>query len=182
MSLFLFQFSQFIAYWHRSEYLLQCGLLPICSDFLLTLCKYTNISLSKNGMIEEMYYCFLFIILSTSSPSFDCIDDLTTITHVIPSFVHGSSYFIHFLCNDVTPYPSMTLKRATWPAVCLLYTLPSMQLCYYREDEGHCIKVTQGDEFMMKQSSNQWNDERIEDNIEVMTLSSSSTSIYFFVY
>ena len=73
----------------------------------------------------------------------------------------------------------MTLKRATWPAVCLLYTLPSMQLCDYREDEGHCIKVTQGDEFMMKESSNQWNDELIEDNIEVMTLSSSSTSFYY---
>ena len=120
-----------------------------------------------------------FIILSSSPPSFDCIDDLTAFTHNIPSFVDGSSYFIHFLCNDVTPYPSMTLKRATWPAVCLLYTLPSKQLCYYREDEGHCIKVTQGDEFMMKQSSTQWNDERIEDNIEVMTLSSSTTSFYY---
>lgn len=77
----------------------------------------------------------------------DPVDDLACFSHLKSSIGNASSYFIHYICNESTPYPTMTLKRATWSAVCLLYTLPSMTMCYYKEDEGRCLKITQGEEY-----------------------------------
>ena len=131
-----------LAYWNRSEAILQCGILPICSDFLTTLCKYCNIAVAKNGTIEA-------IVPDEKDP----MDDLAFFSHLTSSIVNGVRYYIHYICNESSPYPTMTLKRATWPAVCLLYTLPSMTLCYYKEDEGRCIKITQGDEYTITSTS-----------------------------
>lgn len=64
------------------------------------------------------------------------------ISHLLSPLENGSFFTVHYLCNENAPYPSITLSRATWPAVCLLYTLPSSVACYYREDEGKSFKVS----------------------------------------
>lgn len=66
----------------------------------------------------------------------------TNISHLLSPLENGSFFTVHYLCNENAPYPSITLSRATWPAVCLLYTLPSSVACYYREDEGKSFKVS----------------------------------------
>lgn len=151
-----------IAYWHRSEFILQCGILPFCKDLLSVLSRYNQITIAKNGTVET---------LSKELPITDSIDDLIHFSHITSTIVNGESYFIHYLCNESSPYPAITLKRATWPAVCLLHTLPSMSLCYFKEDEGRCIKVTQGDEFTVEQTHFQSSSEE-EEAVEVMNLQS----------
>ena len=76
-----------------------------------------------------------------------------SITH-IDSFVHNAPHYtVHYICSQFSPYPSVTLHRSTWPAVCLLFTLPMIPSCYYEEDEGKSFKITAGDEFAMQRSS-----------------------------
>lgn len=151
-----------IAYWDRSEFILQCGILPVCKDLLSVLSKYNQITIAKNGTVEA---------LSKESSLADSIDDLTHFSHITSTIVNGNSYFIHYLCNESSPYPAITLKRATWPAVCLLHTLPSMSLCYFKEDEGRCIKVTQGDEYTIEKTHYQSSSEE-EEVVEMMNLQS----------
>ncbi|KAK8821298.1 hypothetical protein WA538_005925, partial [Blastocystis sp. DL] len=72
----------------------------------------------------------------------DMIEFQQSVTH-IDSFVHNASHYtIHYICSQSSPYPSVTLYRSTWPAVCLLFTLPMIPSCYYEEDEGKSFKIT----------------------------------------
>ena len=72
----------------------------------------------------------------------DMMELTANISHLLSPLENGSFFTVHYLCNENAPYPSITLSRATWPAVCLLYTLPSSVACYYREDEGKSFKVS----------------------------------------
>ena len=83
----------------------------------------------------------------------DMIEFQQSVTH-IDSFVHNAPHYtIHYICSQFSPYPSVTLYRSTWPAVCLLFTLPMIPSCYYEEDEGKSFKITVGDEYAMQRSS-----------------------------
>lgn len=83
----------------------------------------------------------------------DMIEFQQSVTH-IDSFVHNAPHYtIHYICSQSSPYPSVTLYRSTWPAVCLLFTLPMIPSCYYEEDEGKSFKITVGDEYAMQRSS-----------------------------
>ena len=77
-----------------------------------------------------------------------------SITHLTSFIENASHYVVHFICSQYSPYPSITLHRSTWPAVCLLFTLPTLPSCYYREDEGKSFKIPSGEEYVLRRSCN----------------------------
>ena len=74
-------------------------------------------------------------------------------SHIRSPVANAPFYTVHYLCNENTPYPSATLHRATWPGVCLLFTMPCIVSCFYKEDEGRSYKVTAGGETLRQSHS-----------------------------
>lgn len=105
-----------------------------------------GVEVTKTGVVEQQ--CVFLGDLKRSRT--DAMVDLFSVSshesHIGSPITNASFYTIHFLCNENTPYPSATLHRATWPAVCLLFTLPSLLSCFYCEDEGRSFKITADDE------------------------------------
>lgn len=109
----------------------------------------------------------------------DMMDLQLSITHANGLVENGAQYTVHFLCSQFSPYPSMTLGRSAWPAVCLLFTLPSLCSCYYQEDEGRVFKITVGDEYVQQHqavSTCSIEDHRISSSLSSSSISSSSSS------
>ena len=120
-------------------------MLPFCDGLLSSLCAVHGVEVTKTGVVEPS------IFLGDLKHS--CTDALIGLfsvssheSHIGSPIANASFYTVHFLCNENTPYPSATLHRATWPAVCLLFTLPSLPSCFYCEDEGRSFKITADDE------------------------------------
>lgn len=91
---------------------------------------------------ERRHECDDSFESSATTEHEDMMELTANISHLLSPLENGSFFTVHYLCNENAPYPSITLSRATWPAVCLLYTLPSSVACYYREDEGKSFKVS----------------------------------------
>ena len=135
-----------VAYWGRSQDLLRCGVLPFCDGLLSSLCAARGVEVTKTGVVEQRYVSFSRLRRSHSDAPVDLFDVSSRESHIGSPIANAPFYTVHFLCNENTPYPSATLHRATWPAVCLLFTLPSLLSCFYCEDEGRSFKITADDE------------------------------------
>ena len=110
-----------------------------------------------------------------------------SIIHFDWTIENGAQYVTHFLCSQFSPYPGVTLGRSAWPAVCLLFTLPTLISCYYQEDEGKTFKITAGDEFTTQHTSHHFQSSyplstepippiSFKDEADFSTSSTSSTS------
>lgn len=114
-----------------------------------------DVEISKSGQIDYLYVLFIPIMdrEHVDTPT-DMFEFQKSITHLTSPIENASHYVVHFICSQYSPYPSITLHRSTWPAVCLLFTLPTLPSCYYREDEGKSFKITSGDEYVLHRSRN----------------------------
>lgn len=142
-----------VAYWGRSQDILRCGILPFCDHFLSSLCALNGVEVSKSGVVEHRNAHSTGFTLSATSPVADLFAFSAEESHIRSPIANAPFYTVHYLCNENTPYPSATLHRSTWSGVCLLFTMPCIPSCFYKEDEGRSYKVTAGDETLRQSHS-----------------------------